>query len=89
MLQSLYAKPFLFLAMVLVAASVSLRFFRIGGVAKMVGIGNCRRLFSLVINQIGQDLGAAGIVPAVVAAWTPAVIGGLVATQVLLRQEDG
>jgi lipopolysaccharide export system permease protein len=89
MLQSLYSKPLLFAAMVLIAASVSLRFFRMGGVAQLVGIGILGGFALYVLNQIGQDLGSAGLVPVIAAAWTPAVVGVLAATQALLRSEDG
>ncbi len=88
-LQGLYAKPLLFVAMVLIAASVSLRFFRMGGVAQMVGIGVVGGFLLYVLNQITQDLGAAGFLPATVAAWSPAAIGALAAAQALLRLEDG
>jgi lipopolysaccharide export system permease protein len=89
MLQSLYSKPLLFAAMVLIAASVSLRFFRMGGVAQLVGIGVLAGFGLYILNQIGQDLGSAGIVPVFAAAWAPALAGTLAAAQGLLRTEDG
>jgi lipopolysaccharide export system permease protein len=87
--QSLLAKPFFFVAMVLVAASVSLRFFRIGGVAQMVAIGIVGGFALYILNRIGEDLGSAGVVSPIVAAWAAPVIGALVSVQALLRQEDG
>jgi lipopolysaccharide export system permease protein len=88
-LQSHYSKPALFAAMVLIAASVSLRFFRMGGVARLVGFGILGGFGLYVLNQVGHDLGEAGIIPVVVAAWAPAVIGFLAASQTLLKFEDG
>lgn len=87
--QSLLARPLLFAAMVFIAASVSLRFFRFGGVAKMVLGGVASGFMLYVLTQLVENLGAAGILSAVVAAWTPAFVGSLLGTLVLLYQEDG
>ncbi len=85
----LWARPVLFVAMVLVAATVSLRFFRFGGVGKLV-LGGVAAGFALyVARQVMEGLGAAGIVAAPVAAWLPAVVGSLLGTLTLLYQEDG
>ena len=85
----LWARPILFLAMVLVAATVSLRFFRFGGVGKLV-LGGVAAGFALyVARQVMEGLGASGIVAAPVAAWFPAVVGSLLGTLTLLYQEDG
>jgi lipopolysaccharide export system permease protein len=87
--QSLLARPLLFAAMVFIAASVSLRFFRFGGVAKMVLGGVASGFMLYVVTQLVENLGAAGILSAVVAAWSPAFVGSLLGTLVLLYQEDG
>lgn len=85
----LLARPLLFIAMVFVAASVSLRFFRFGGVAKMV-LGGVTAGFALyVATEVMEDLGASGLVRPVVAAWFPAMVGSLLGTLALLYQEDG
>lgn len=87
--QGLLARPFLLIAMVIIAASVSLRFFRFGGVAKLV-LGGVAAGFVLYIStQIAEDLGANGLLSAPIAAWFPAIIGSLLGTLVLLHQEDG
>jgi lipopolysaccharide export system permease protein len=87
--QSLLARPLLFVAMVFVAASVSLRFFRFGGVSRMV-LGGVAAGFALyVATRLLGDLGEAGVLSAPVAAWTPAVVGSLLGTLALLYQEDG
>ncbi|MGU3537145.1 LPS export ABC transporter permease LptG [Methylobacterium sp. A54F] len=85
----LWARPVLFVAMVLVAATVSLRFFRFGGVGKLV-LGGVAAGFALyVIRQVMEGLGASGIVAVPLAAWFPAVVGSLLGTLTLLYQEDG
>lgn len=85
----LLARPLLFIAMVFVAASVSLRFFRFGGVAKMV-LGGVAAGFALyVATEVMEDLGGSGLIRPVIAAWFPAVVGSLLGTLALLYQEDG
>lgn len=85
----LLARPLLFIAMVFVAASVSLRFFRFGGVAMMVLGGVAAGFMLYVATELMAELGASGIVSSVVAAWFPAVVGSLLGTLALLYQEDG
>lgn len=87
--QSLLARPMLFVAMVFVAASVSLRFFRFGGVARMVLGGVASGFVLYVATRLVEDLGAAGILSTTIAAWSPAVVGSLLGTLALLYQEDG
>ena len=87
--QILVARPLLFVAMVLVAASVSLRFVRVGGAAKLVGTGVAAGFVLYVATEVMRDLGSAGIVGPTVAAWFPAVVGSLLGTLALLYQEDG
>jgi lipopolysaccharide export system permease protein len=87
--QGLLARPFLLIAMVIIAASVSLRFFRFGGVAKLVLYGVAAGFVLYICTQIAEDLGAAGVLSAPVAAWFPAIVGSLLGTLVLLHQEDG
>lgn len=86
---SLYARPLLLIAMALVAASVSLRFFRFGGVAKMVLAGVSAGFVLYVATELTGDLGAAGVIRPAVAAWLPAVLGAALGVLVLLHLEDG
>jgi lipopolysaccharide export system permease protein len=88
-LQSLLARPLMLVAMVLIAASFSLRFFRFGGIAKMVSGGVLAGFVLYVATKLIGDLGGAGLLSASVAAWSPAVIGSLLGALVLLHQEDG
>jgi lipopolysaccharide export system permease protein len=85
----LLARPLLFVAMVFVAASVSLRFFRFGGVAKMVISGVTAGFVLYVVTELMRDLGTSGFLGPTVAAWFPAVVGSLLGTLALLYQEDG
>ena len=85
----LLSRPLLFVAMVFVAASVSLRFFRFGGVARMALGGVAAGFVLYVVTEVMRDLGAAGFVGPTVAAWLPAVVGSLLGTLALLYQEDG
>jgi lipopolysaccharide export system permease protein len=85
----LLARPFLLCAMVLLAAAVSLRFFRFGGVQKMIlsGIGAGFTLF--VLQKITEDMSKAELMSPLAAAWFPVLIGGLTGFTALLYQEDG
>lgn len=87
--QSLMARPLLLVAMVLVAASVSLRFFRFGGVTKLVIGGVAAGFVLYVATQLSEELGSSGIVNPVVAAWLPAAVGTMLGALALLHQEDG
>ncbi|MEM1286786.1 MAG: LPS export ABC transporter permease LptG [Pseudomonadota bacterium] len=87
--QALLARPLLLMAMVLVAATVSLRFSRQGGTTQLVIAGLSAGFIVFVINEIAGDLGAAGLVPAVLAAWAPPLAAGLFGVTVLLHLEDG
>ena len=87
--QSLMARPLLLVAMVLVAASVSLRFFRFGGVTRLVVGGVAAGFVLYVATQLSEELGSAGIVSSVIAAWLPAVVGTMLGALALLHQEDG
>ena len=85
----LIAQPFLFVAMVMLAASVSLRFFRMGGVQKMVlsGVGSGFLLY--VLQKVTEDLSKADLMHPIAAAWLPVLVGGLTGFLALLYQEDG
>jgi len=87
--QLLLARPFLLAGMVMLAASVSLRFFRIGGVSRMVlgGIGGGFLLY--VLSKVTEDLSKAELMHPVAAAWLPVLFGGVTGFVVLLFQEDG
>ena len=85
----LLAQPFYLLAMVLLAASVSLRFFRMGGVQKIVLGGISAGFFLYVLAKITGDLSKAGMMAPMAAAALPAALGGVAGLVALLYQEDG
>jgi lipopolysaccharide export system permease protein len=85
----LIARPFLLAAMVLLAASVSLRFFRFGGVQKMVLSGICAGFLLFLLQKITDDMSKSELLPPLAAAWVPVMVGGLTGFVVLLYQEDG
>lgn len=87
--QTLLARPLLFATMVLIAASVSLRIFRLGGVGKMILSGVLAGFFLYVAQKLTGELGENGILNPVVAGWLPVVLGGSMGCWVLLQQEDG
>ena len=87
--QTLMAQPLMLLAMVMIAAAFSLRFFRFGGIARTVAGGVAAGFVLYVATKLVGDLGGAGLLSAPVAAWSPAVIGNLLGALVLLNQEDG
>jgi lipopolysaccharide export system permease protein len=85
----LLAQPFYLVAMVLLAAAVSLRFFRFGGVQKIVlgGIGAGFLLY--VMAKITGDLSKAGLMAPLSAAALPPALGAVTGVIALLYQEDG
>jgi lipopolysaccharide export system permease protein len=87
--QELLARPFLLAAMVLLAASVSLRFFRFGGVQKMVLSGITAGFLLFVLSKITEDMSKSELMSPVAAAWIPVAVGGLTGFVALLYQEDG
>ena len=85
----LLMQPLFLAAMVLLAASVSLRFFRMGGVQKVVlgGVGAGFLLY--VLAKVSGDMSKAELMPPMLAAALPALVGGLGGFVTLLYQEDG
>ena len=87
--QKLLARPFVLVSMVLLAAAVSLRFFRFGGVQKMVLSGVGAGFLLYVLSKVTDDLSKAELMHPTAAAWLPVVVGGLTGIVALLYQEDG
>jgi lipopolysaccharide export system permease protein len=87
--QKLLARPFLLAAMVFLAAAVSLRFFRFGGVQKMVLSGMASGFLLYVLSKVTEDLAKAELMHPVAAAWLPVFVGGLTGFIALLYLEDG
>jgi lipopolysaccharide export system permease protein len=87
--QKLLARPVLLASMVFLAAAVSLRFFRFGGVQKMVLGGVTAGFLLYVGSKVIEDMSKAELLHPVAAAWSPAFVGGVVGLLALLYQEDG
>lgn len=87
--ETLVARPLLLAAMVLIAAAVSLRVSRFGGLGKMILGGISAGFVLYVLTELAKDLGGAGIVSPVVAAWSPGIVAILMGFTILLHQEDG
>lgn len=85
----LLVQPLFLAGMVLLAASVSLRFFRMGGVQKVVLGGVAAGFLLYVLAKISGDMSKAEMMPPMLAAALPALIGGLGGFITLLYQEDG
>ena len=85
----LLAQPLYLAAMVLLAASVSLRPFRFGGVHQMVVGGVVVGFLLYVVSKVSGDLSKAGLIAPVVAAGLSPLAGGLTGVVMLLYQEDG
>jgi lipopolysaccharide export system permease protein len=86
---ALLARPFLFTAMVVIAAIFSLRMQRRGGVALMIaaGIGTGFALYFL--SDVVFALGLAAAIPVVLAAWIPTGVSWMLGASLLLHLEDG
>ena len=87
--QKLLSRPFMLAAMVLLAAAFSLRFFRFGGVQKMVLGGVAAGFLLYVMSKVTDDLSKAELLHPVTAAWLPVVVGSVTGFVALLYQEDG
>jgi lipopolysaccharide export system permease protein len=85
----LLARPFLFCAMVLVAATFSLRMQRRGGATLMIvgGVGAGFMLY--FVSNIVFALGLSAKLPVLLAAWTPTGISLIFGISMLLHLEDG
>jgi lipopolysaccharide export system permease protein len=87
--QTLLARPWLMAAMVFIAATVSLRLFRLGNVFPMI-VGGVAAGFLLYLGmEIARQFGRTGVVSDIWAAWTPVVVATLMGITILLFQEDG
>lgn len=87
--QILLARPWLLMAMVLIAATVSLRLFRLGNILPMILGGVAAGFLLYVAMEVARMLGRSGVVDDVWAAWTPVVVAMLTGLTILLHQEDG
>lgn len=87
--QLLLSKPFLLAIMVLIAATCSLRTFRLGRIQTMIIMGMCIGIGFFIFAETSKQFGLAGKVAPEIAAWVPLFAWSLVVLTVLLHQEDG
>jgi lipopolysaccharide export system permease protein len=85
----LLARPFLFCAMVLVAATFSLRMQRRGGAATLIVSGVLAGFLLYFLSDIVFALGLSAKIPVLLAAWTPTGVSMIFGTSMLLHLEDG
>ena len=85
----LLARPFLFCAMVLVAATFSLRMQRRGGAAMLIVSGVLAGFLLYFLSDIVFALGLSAKIPVLLAAWTPPGVSMIFGTSMLLHLEDG
>ena len=86
---SLLAGPLLLCAMVLIAATFSLRFRRRGGVWILIASAVMTAFILYFLSDLILALGLSGSIPAALAAWTPAGIFTLIGIASLFHLEDG
>ena len=87
--EQLLSRPLRGVAMVLLAATVSLRSFRSGGIQTMVVTGMVGGLGFFLLTEVSRQVGAAELAPPWLAVWMPILVAILGSVTVLLHQEDG
>jgi lipopolysaccharide export system permease protein len=88
--QSLLSSPMLLVAMVLVAAVFSLKpNLRSGGILTRIVGGVVAGFVFYFFSKVVYALGLSSSLPVVLAAWTPALVAGLVGLAALFHLEDG
>jgi lipopolysaccharide export system permease protein len=85
----LLSRPLLCVAMVLLAATVSLRSFRSGSTRTFIILGTAGGFLFYVLAELSRQLGVAGLTPAWAAVWIPVMLAIVMASTALLIQEDG
>ena len=86
---TLMALPLLLVAMTLIAATVSMRFARMGQSATMILGGVFAGFLLYVVSVLVKAFGNAGFVPPFVVAWIPVVVAMFFGVTFLLYKEDG
>lgn len=86
---ALLASPLLLIAMVLIAATFSLRLTRRGGTLLWASSGLFTGFLLYFMSDIVFALGLSARIPEVLAAWTPATVTMLLGLTSLLHLEDG
>lgn len=87
--QSLLAQPILLMAMVLLAAAVSLRPQRSGGTGTLIAAGIIIGFIVFLGSSFLQALGASGQLPPLLAAWFAPLIALTLGVGAIMSLEDG
>jgi lipopolysaccharide export system permease protein len=85
----LLANPFLMMGTVLIAAIFSLRSPRRGRIGILILAGVITGFLMHFFTDIIFAFGAAGTIPIMLAAWTPALVINMIGVSLLLHLEDG
>ncbi len=86
---SILSVPLLLFAMILIAATSSLRMSRLGGVSQLIVVGVLAGFALYFITNISEALGLSGALPIALAAWAPTGVATLLGTALLFHLEDG
>lgn len=84
----LCSTPLKLTAMVLIAAIFSIGPMRSGGTPRLLLAAVASGFLLYVLSELSTALGESGVVPAPLAAWTPALAASIVAVSVLMRHEE-
>jgi lipopolysaccharide export system permease protein len=87
--QSLLAQPFLYAAMILLAAAVSLQPPRFRSTLTLIVIGIIAGFATFFASSFLQALGTSHQIPVFLAAWSPAFVMSLLGIAAMLGFEDG
>ena len=87
--QTLLAEPFLMCAMVLIAATFTLRHSRRGTTTFVVCGGVLTGFVLFFFSDVVFALGLSDSIPVILAAWTPSGVATLLGSAMLLHLEDG
>ena len=87
--QMLLSRPLLLIAMVLLAATCSLRAFRLGNIQTLVITGLSSGIAFFMFAEVSRNIGMSGLTPPAISAWAPVIVAGSLAMTVLLYLEDG
>ncbi len=85
----LMALPLLLSAMVIIAATFTMRQSRRGGTGIMIASGVMAAFFLYFVSDIVSAFGLAGTLPVALAAWMPAGLSILLGLALMLHLEDG
>jgi lipopolysaccharide export system permease protein len=86
---TLISLPILLCAMILLAATFSLRQLRFGGAGLLLASGVLTGFMFYFLTDVVYAFGLAGSLPVALAAWTPVGICALLALAMLFHLEDG